>query len=291
MKLKQQASGWPSWVKTESDKDRFVEEYESHEGILLERDLITANPGLRSLAKLMLNSFWGKFGQRDNLCKTTHVHVDSAEDFFKILLDESKQIRNVEFPSPEIAELHWVDENNFTIPSYKSNVILAAYTTTHARLKLYSLLDLLGENVLYYDTDSVLYIYKPHKTPEVPIGDFLGDLTSELPPGNYISEFVAGGAKNYSYKLSFPDNSGMQYFCKVKGISLNFDASQHINFLSMKQLILADQEKIIKVTNPQQILRKKKTTEVITKKMTKSYRFDYDKRVNKQTFITYPYGF
>ncbi|KAJ8961390.1 hypothetical protein NQ318_014635 [Aromia moschata] len=38
------------------------------------------------------------------------------------------------------------------------NVVIAAYVTTQVHLKLYSYLELLGGRVLYYDTDSVIYI-------------------------------------------------------------------------------------------------------------------------------------
>lgn len=38
--------------------------YSLREGIQLDRDNIAKNPALRSIAKLLLNSFWGKFGQR-----------------------------------------------------------------------------------------------------------------------------------------------------------------------------------------------------------------------------------
>jgi len=62
LRLKQQADGWPSWVKTEEDKDRYILEYEEKEGIKLDPTQIEKNAGLRNLAKLMLNSFWGKVG-------------------------------------------------------------------------------------------------------------------------------------------------------------------------------------------------------------------------------------
>jgi hypothetical protein len=38
------------------------------------------------------------------------------------------------------------------------NVAVAAYVTTHARLKLYGYLRKLGRFVLYCDTDSVIYV-------------------------------------------------------------------------------------------------------------------------------------
>ena len=67
LKIKQEASGWPSWFATEQQKKQYIREYERKEGIKMARTKIKKNPGLRSLAKLMLNSFWGKFGQRDNM--------------------------------------------------------------------------------------------------------------------------------------------------------------------------------------------------------------------------------
>ena len=45
--------------------------------------------------------------------------------------------------------------------SFKTNVFIAAFTTSHTRLKLYSALDSLKERMLYYDTDSVIYWCKP----------------------------------------------------------------------------------------------------------------------------------
>lgn len=71
MKLKQEADGWPSWVKSESDKSRYISEYYDQEGIQLEPGKIQKNPGMRALAKLMLNAFWEKFGQRINMVKKT----------------------------------------------------------------------------------------------------------------------------------------------------------------------------------------------------------------------------
>lgn len=70
LKIKQEASGRPSWVESDDDLKRYVESYEQREGIVLNPEKIEHNAGLRSLAKLLLNSFWGKFGQRQNLTKT-----------------------------------------------------------------------------------------------------------------------------------------------------------------------------------------------------------------------------
>jgi len=60
MKLKQEKSGWPSWVKTDSDAEKYIREYEEHVGVKLDPAEIEKNAGLRAIAKLFLNSFWGK---------------------------------------------------------------------------------------------------------------------------------------------------------------------------------------------------------------------------------------
>ena len=61
LKIKQEASGYPKDCVTEEQKQAYVDEYYEHEGIRLDPEKIEYNPGLRSLAKLMLNSLWGKF--------------------------------------------------------------------------------------------------------------------------------------------------------------------------------------------------------------------------------------
>ena len=57
--------------------------------------------------------------------------------------------------------------------SFKTNVFVAAFTTSLARLKLYEALDFLGDRCLYYDTDSVIYKTKPGQE-KLPLGRYLG---------------------------------------------------------------------------------------------------------------------
>jgi DNA polymerase elongation subunit (family B) len=98
----------------------------------------------------------------------------------------------------------------------KTNIFLASFTTAHARLRLFGVLDRLGENVLYFDTDSV--IFKTLKCDDLhylPIGNYLGELTNEITPEDgHIVEFVSGGPKNYAYRTL----SGREE-CKVRGFT------------------------------------------------------------------------
>ncbi|XP_068757408.1 uncharacterized protein [Montipora capricornis] len=66
LKLKTEASGWPAWCDTEEKKQLYMTQFQEREGISLKYEKIAVNPGQRALAKLMLNSMWGKFGQQVN---------------------------------------------------------------------------------------------------------------------------------------------------------------------------------------------------------------------------------
>jgi hypothetical protein len=61
LKHKVETSGCPSWVRTPADEDRYIEEFRQTEWILMDRDSIRYNAAKRGLAKLCLNSMWGKF--------------------------------------------------------------------------------------------------------------------------------------------------------------------------------------------------------------------------------------
>ena len=63
LKLKAEASGYPSWVRIPADEDRYIEEFRQSEGILLDKDSIRHNASKRGLAKLCLNSMWANLGR------------------------------------------------------------------------------------------------------------------------------------------------------------------------------------------------------------------------------------
>lgn len=97
------------------------------------------------------------------------------------------------------------------------NVAIAAYTTTQARIKLYGYLDQLGDKVLYYDTDSVIYVSDGTNDP--PTGECVGDMTDELEGygvASYIQTFVSGGPKHYAYRVYSTTEKTFKTVCKVR---------------------------------------------------------------------------
>ena len=72
--------------------------------------------------------------------------------------------------------------------------------------------------------------------------DCLGDMTSELKPCEYISEFVRGGPMIYAYKTRNTETGAEATVCKVRGITLNYSASQMVKFERLKEMILRGTE-------------------------------------------------
>ena len=298
LKYKLEASGWPEECSDDASKQAYLAFIKEKEGIVLDPANISVNKGLRSLAKLMLNSFWGKFGQRQNFKQTTITRTEN--EFYKTFFCGTKVISDFHILNPETAQMDWQYKSDFMPLSQMTNIFIATFTTAHARLLLYDVLDKLQEQVLYYDTDSVIYSHSPGQY-DHPVGEGLGEFTDELLckevgcrvqncPGHYISEYWSAGPKNYAYKV----NNGHTE-CKVRGFTLNHTNAKLINFDSFKDIIMShvDQNpKYIKVNNPQKICRDKYGQRIFNRSEDKSYGMTYTKRViDPRTLYTYPYGY
>ena len=190
--------------------------------------------------------------------------------------------------SDEIIEIRYEYGENFVQPDSKTNVVIAAFTTTYARLQLYEELDMLQERVLYYDTDSVIYLSQPGQ-PEPRLGNYIGDLTDKL-GGEHITVFASGGPKNDCYQT----NSGKTEV-KVRGITLDCTARQKVNFDVICALVFLRGEcgvtGQVSVDIPFRITRNTQTKEIQTKRMKKDYRIVYNKRVIKDNYKTLRYGY
>ena len=290
LKIKQEASGWPKDDMTEEEKQSYIKDYFEHEGIQLDYNKIQYNPGLRTLAKMMLNSMWGKFGQRLN--KTQIQTFDDPHALHDFLDTDTLDVRHVSVINDDMVEVHYQHQEEDIPVSPNLNIFVAAFTTCHARLKLYEALESLGERVLYFDTDSVIFIQNEGQTnPE--LGRYLGDFTSELSKDEYIEEFVSGGPKNYGYTT----NQG-HVECKVRGFRLNSEGKTQLNYDVMRQNVKDEIERPLpkprqnQVINSHQIVRDPTNYQLYTRPSSKFYQLVFNKRViDPRTFKTYPYGY
>lgn len=97
--------------------------YYQKEGICLDYSNIRKYPGMRALAKLMLNSFWGKFRQRCNMSQ-----VDLVEDpvvYFDKLTSDREEVTAVNYVSDQIVEMRWKYKKDFVESNSKTNVVIA----------------------------------------------------------------------------------------------------------------------------------------------------------------------
>jgi hypothetical protein len=93
LKLKTEASRYPNWVQCPAEEDRYISDFQVSEGILLDRDNIGPNPAKHGLAKLCLNSMWGKLTERNNRTRT------------KMITEHQELYRFLATPGIEVAAL------------------------------------------------------------------------------------------------------------------------------------------------------------------------------------------
>lgn len=145
----------------------------------------------------MLNYLWGKFAQNPKKDKSKYCF--DAADLFKCVFDDKNVVKNVTFFNDEVVYMVYCEKDEFVEELANANVIFGGFTTSQARLHLCSFLEQLGERVLYFDSDSVIYTCQPDEEP-LPTGRYFGQLTNELDEGDWVFEFVSAGPKNYAYR-------------------------------------------------------------------------------------------
>ena len=67
--------------------------------------------------------------------------VKEPERYFQLLASQSTQVKHIQFVKDECVEVYYT----------RGDDVIAAFTTAHARLKLYSVLECLQTRVLYFD--------------------------------------------------------------------------------------------------------------------------------------------
>ena len=237
---------------------------------------------------------WGKLTERSN--RTQTKFISEPKELYRFLATPGIEVTNLTFANDDVVWISWKFTAEERVPSLRhTNEVIGAYVTAGARIHLYRYLDRVGENVLYCDTDSILYVQPRDEPPLIDTGDNLGDMTSELKPGQYIAEFVSGGPKNYAYRML--DAQGRsETVCKVRGITLNYTASQLVNFDVIRDMILnREPDSVVVVHTDHKIKRKKRRSKgavsIITEPEDKRYRISFFKRRRLNDNNSVPFGY
>ena len=207
------------------------------------------NPGLRQVAKICLNSLWGKFGQRCGMDDYSFFY--DYNSLIRHFINNNKIVPQTwNIINTECVELRYTEDVDTIIESDYIFEITAVFTTANARVRLYKMMDWLHPTqICYCDTDSVIFLYDEtnpeHKNPylhDAPAGlDFgsgLGQWEDEFEGTDYIEELVVAGAKSYSYKTAYGCTKRGKVMVKQKGITLDRANDKVVNFKTMKSMVL-----------------------------------------------------
>jgi hypothetical protein len=176
-------------------------------------------------------------------------------------------------------------KNQYVQDTFSTNVYVAAFTTSNARLRLYDMLDKLGKSVAYYIL-IVLFILIMEKILLKQGVCWVNGLTSW--EKTIVKEWFSTGPKSYGYLT----NTGKEVV-KIKGFTLNYENSKHLNTEGMKRIIEKEIDKVH--LRYKMITRNVKDKTLVNIETTKEFRFEYDKRMvmpEKDGIIeTFPWGY
>jgi hypothetical protein len=108
-------------------------------------------------------------------------------------------------------------------------------------------------------------------------------------------EFVSGGPKNYAYKLCNSMTGELKTVFKVRGITLNYNASQLVNFDTIKDLVLNRPTSSTVKVHTSKIIKRKRIegacVSIVTEPENNIYRISFFNRRRRDDNTTVPFGY
>jgi hypothetical protein len=280
------------WEHGEDIKEEYCREYNEFMGCTTEEDKLhpnelvpVRNAGMRTLGKGMVVSLWGKLGERQD--KKTTKYVWSSDELVEYYACKEKMKKfTVDIMSDNVvrveqtANLDYLDE----VGNGTTNIWVAAFTTAWGRLRLYELLEQVGDRVLYCDTDSCVYVSRPGEH-DIALGKHLGEPTDEVKAGDSITQFRSIGCKSYAYKTRLGHED-----VKMKGVTLNIGNKSIVNFDSFHKLVIKETDKLL--TQPQSTIRRNRNFKLQNiEGDCMSVQYTFDKRSVLPDYDSIPFGF
>uniref|UniRef100_A0A914KZX1 DNA-directed DNA polymerase n=2 Tax=Meloidogyne TaxID=189290 RepID=A0A914KZX1_MELIC len=286
MSMKIHASGFPEGIEGKESEDKFIKECKEKFGIELQREKMVPDQAMRYISKLMLNSLWGRFSLRNTLSKS--VIINSPNELLEFDSNKSIEVQSVDELTEETILLTYKPREEFIIEHDTSNIVISLWTTSAARIRLLKAMQKVAGkldcNLLYGDTDSILFSHPKDKECPLQTGPHLGDLAREY-AGSEIKEYVGGACKAYALRMENNKNAKISSVLKVRGITLTADVCKILHFDSFKESVLQyanggnDNEEdedvdrgTIMIENPNFIRRNVKDGMVYSTKMRKIFR-------------------
>nr|CAD2174313.1 unnamed protein product [Meloidogyne enterolobii] len=239
MAIKIHASGFPEGIEGKENEENFMKECREKFGIELQREKMVPDKAMRYISKLMLNSLWGRFSLRNGLSKS--VVIDCPIELGEYDNNNSIEIQSIDTLTKEAILLTYKQKEEFIVEHDTSNMVISLWTTSAARIRLLKAMqkvaDSSGCNLLYGDTDSILFSHPKDMECPLQTGPHLGDLAREY-IGSEIKEYVGGACKAYALKMESNKNAKISCVLKVRGITLTADVCKILHFDSFKESVL-----------------------------------------------------
>jgi len=109
------------------------------------------NPGMRFISNICLNSLWAKFGQNP---KVKHSeYIDNERDFYIVILNDKIEQISLSFFTD------YKTKDEFLKVNYNTNIYIAGFTSSWARVRLYNMLEKLDRKYVIA-TPTALYTLK-----------------------------------------------------------------------------------------------------------------------------------
>lgn len=180
-------------------------------GKRLEPSEIEDNPARRQVAKLAQNSFTGKWGEIEVHRSSRTFSRKQADESRKLLTDPAVDVLFAQILDEEgdVVIIEFEPKFNCSRAARRKNDIIVAHITAYGRTMLSRLEQVLGDDLLYEDTDSAFH--KKLSVKKYRDGFRTGDLELELKSG---SKWVCCGRKWYAYY------KGEDPISKIKGFTL-----------------------------------------------------------------------
>jgi hypothetical protein len=155
MKIKVESSGWPSsCMDNPSMQKWYVDEWQRRFDIAIDPANVKKNEGMKLIAKICLNCLWGKWSMRNNL--SSCLITDSPTELHDLINNKTLDIGVLEYINEHLMMASYKKKASFVIPHSRYNIAISIFTTSAARLRLYSYMDKIastpGCKLLYTDT-------------------------------------------------------------------------------------------------------------------------------------------
>ncbi|DAC81720.1 TPA_asm: PolB [Synchytrium chytrid fungus MELD element] len=206
------------------------------------------HPILSTIAKLMLNAFYGKFGQKPDRPRTEIVCTRSPADVARYRnINRDEDITDIAPISTTRFQYTYTPKRSSAAIDPNTSLYIAMMTTSWARIRLYSMIqDVVSAHgddaVLAYDTDGIMFVARGG-TQLMCGGGGLGTLRNELTkkcPGAYGIRFASLGTKSYTLVTNKPE---LTLNC-CSGISLNVGNAATYNFRVIKSIVTGEQSSV-----------------------------------------------